>query len=167
MIKDNGETPVNNMQKIENKAFTPKIIHIMIAIAVIVALSVSIFAAFSGGNGRPSYFGLRDKPIEEKDLIHIFSGNYDGKSVLLTVKDIKSENGRLFMVYDLKCDFVPVASGCKCLVNLLNKTYDFGADENAVKKIPLGSGTILRSSAGKVIFKSDGQSSHKIDLLQL
>lgn len=167
MNTESDEKTETKEQITETKTFTPKTVHIIIAVIVIALLSVFIFVALSGGGERPSYFGLRDKPIEQKDLIHIFSGNYNGKSVLITVKDVKDENGKVFMIFDLKCDFVPVASGCKCVVNLLNKTYDFTSDENAVKKIPLGNGTILRSSAGKVIFKSDGFGTDKIDLLQL
>ncbi|MBQ5540104.1 MAG: hypothetical protein IIU03_07715 [Bacteroidales bacterium] len=167
MNTESDEKTETKEQITETKTFIPKTVHIIIAVIVIALLSVFIFVALSGGGERPSYFGLRDKPIEQKDLIHIFSGNYNGKSVLITVKDVKDENGKVFMIFDLKCDFVPVASGCKCVVNLLNKTYDFTSDENAVKKIPLGNGTILRSSAGKVIFKSDGFGVDKIDLLQL
>jgi len=168
MNTESDEKTETKEQITETKTFTPKTVHIIIAVIVIALLSVFIFVALSGGSGeRPAYFGLRDKPIEEKDLVHIFSGNYNGKSVLITVKDVKDENGKVFMIFDLKCDFVPVASGCKCVINLLNKTYDFTTDENAVKKIPLGNGTILRSSAGKVIFKSDGFGTDKIDLLQL
>ena len=167
MNTESDEKTETKEQITETKTFTPKTVHIIIAVIVIALLSVFIFVALSGGGERPSYFGLSDKPIEQKNLIHIFSGNYNGKSVLITVKDVKDENGKVFMIFDLKCDFVPVASGCKCVVNLLNKTYDFTSDENAVKKIPLGNGTILRSSAGKVIFKSDGFGVDKIDLLQL
>ncbi len=167
MITDNESISQEEEQETENKAFSPSILHIVIAVVVIAMLSVFIFFALSSKNGHSSYFGLKDKPIEEKDLVHIFSGNYDGKSVLLTVKDVKNENGRLYMIYDLKCDFVPVASQCKCLVNMTNKTYDFDVDENAVKKIPLGNGVILRSSAGKIIFKNEGLGTYKIDLLQL
>ena len=167
MNTESGEKTVKKEQVTENKTFTPKTVHIIGAVVVIALLSVFIFVALSGGGDRPSYFGLRDKPMEEKDLVHIFSGNYNGKSVLITVKDVKNENGKVFMIFDLKCDFVPVASGCKCTVNLLSKTYDFTTDENAVKKIPLGNGTILRSSAGKVIFKSESFGVDKIDLLQL
>ena len=155
------------MQRIENKKFTPKLVHILLAVAAVVVLSVFIFSALSGGGDRQPYFdfGVKDKPVGEADFLHIFSGNYEGKSILVTVKSVKNESGRLYLIYDLKCDFIPVASECKCLVSLSEQTYDFRVDRNAVRDVPLGSGTFSRTSAGKIVFQPS--SSGKIDLLQL
>jgi len=68
------------------------------------------------------------------------------------------------MIYDLKCDFVPVQSNCRCEVDLINNTFDFLQTETPKSKIPLGTGKLLRTTAGKVIFKTN---SGKIDYIQL
>lgn len=148
------------------KSFTPKIIHILIAVFAIIILSGFIFVSLSGNTTDNKYTGLKNIPIEEKDLIHIFSGNYDGKSVLITVKKIYQENGKTYMVYDLKCDFIPIASACKCHIDFLNHTFDFSIDEK-ISKVPLGKGSVHRTSAGKIIFKDETDNAYKIDLVQL
>ena len=101
--------------------------------------------------------------ISESDLYHLYSGSYEGKSLLLTVKDVRNENNKYVMIFDFKCDFVPVAQNCKCYVDLQKHTYEF-EDMAAAKKIPLGSGTISRSATGKVVFRP---SSGLYELLQL
>jgi hypothetical protein len=118
----------------------------------------------SGGSKSSAYLGLGDKAITESDLYHLYSGSYDGKSLLLTVKDVKNDKNRYVMIFDFKCDFVPVAQNCRCYVDLQKQTYEFEDMGAGVKKIPLGSGTISRSATGKVVFRP---SSGLYELLQL
>lgn len=168
LIKTSGQKNMDGMESMEDKFFAPKVVHIVVAVVLAVVLGVLVFVGLdmTGGDNskNSSYLGLGDKAITEADLYHLYSGSYDGKSVLITVKDVKNANGKLVMVFDLKCDFVPVAQNCKCYVNLADNTYAFEDSEAVSKKIPLGSGSILRSATGKVVFKP---SSGLYELLQL
>jgi hypothetical protein len=168
LVKTAGQKPVEGMESIDEKFFAPKVVHIVVAVVLVIIIAVLVFLGlgFSGSDdsSKSAYLGLGSKPVTASDLYHLYSGSYDGKSVLLTVKDVKNENGRVTMIFDIKCDFVPVAQNCKCFVDLSKCTYEFEKTEAISKKIPLGSGTISRSATGKVLFQP---SSGLYELLQL
>ena len=161
LIKSLGQKPVEGMMSADEKMFAPKMVHIIVAIVIVVVAAVLVFVGIdfngSGNSKNNSYLGLGDKPVEEADLYHLYSGIYDGKSLLLTVKDVKNENGRYIMTFDLKCDFVPVAQNCKCYVDLAKNTFEFEQSDVVAKKFSLGAGTISRMATGKVIFKPSSQ----------
>ncbi len=168
LIQSSEQKSEDGVNNVNEKFFAPKVVHIVVAVVLAIVIAVLVFFGldFSGANEsqNSAYLGLGDKPITEVDLYHLYSGSYDGKSVLLTVKDVKDDNGRYVMVFDLKCDFVPVAQNCKCYVDLKKKTFEFEDSEAVSRKIPLGSGTISRSATGKVVFLP---SSNLYELLQL
>ena len=168
LIQTSGQKSVEGMESTDGIMFAPKMVHIVIAVVVVVVVAVLVFVGldFNGASGSKSsaYLGLGDKAITEADLYHLYSGSYDGKSLLLTVKDVKNENNRFVMIFDFKCDFVPVAQNCRCFVDLQKHTYEFEEAGAATKKVPLGSGTISRSATGKVVFRPK---SGLYELLQL
>jgi hypothetical protein len=168
LIKTSGQKPVEGMVSMENRFFAPTVVHIVVAIVVAVVIAVFVFVGMDFNSSisqkNSSYLGLGDKPVAETDLFHLYSCSYDGKSVLLTVKDVKNDNGRLVMIYDIKCDFVPLAQNCRCFIDLNNKTFAFEDSEVVSKKFPLGAGSISRSATGKVIFQP---SSKLYELVQL
>ncbi|MBR2105545.1 MAG: hypothetical protein IJ933_09740 [Bacteroidales bacterium] len=167
LIQTSGQKSVDGMESMDGNFFAPKAVHIVVAVVLVVVVAVLVFVGLdfngSGGSKNSAYLGLGDKEISESDLYHLYSGSYEGKSLLLTVKDVRNENNKYVMIFDFKCDFVPVAQNCKCYVDLQKHTYEF-EDMAAAKKIPLGSGTISRSATGKVVFRP---SSGLYELLQL
>lgn len=169
LIQTSGQKSVDGMENMDGSFFAPKAVHIVVAVVLVVVVAVLVFVGLdfsgSGGNKGSAYLGLGDKAISESDLYHLYSGSYEGKSLLLTVKDVKNEKDRYVMIFDFKCDFVPVAQNCKCYVDLQKHTYEFEEIAAATaKKIPLGTGTIARSATGKVVFRP---SSGQYELLQL
>ncbi|MBO7462391.1 MAG: hypothetical protein J6T96_07325 [Bacteroidales bacterium] len=168
LIQTSGQKTVDGMESVEGNIFAPKAVHIVVAVVLVVVVAVLVFVGldFNGSSGSKTsnYLGLGDKSISESDLYHLYSGSYDGKSLLLTVKDVRVEDDKHVMVFDFKCDFVPVAQNCKCYVDLQNRTYEFEEMGSASKKVPFGSGTIARSATGKVVFRP---SSGLYELLQL
>ncbi|MBR4266955.1 MAG: hypothetical protein IKQ46_12955 [Bacteroidales bacterium] len=152
----------------KKKSFVPRIVHILLAIIVIVVLSILIFTNADFNKGRDythlRYSKMKNEPIQKEDLLNLFSANYNDQNILITVQDVVIEEGKTYMIYDLKCDFVPVQSNCRCEVDLINNTFDFLQTETPKSKIPLGTGKLLRTTAGKVIFKTN---SGKIDYIQL
>ena len=169
LIQTSAQKSVEGMESMEGSFFAPKAVHIVVAVALVVVVAVLVFVGLdfngSGGSKGSAYLGLSDKAIAESDLYHLYSGSYEGKSLLLTVKDVKNDKNKYVMIFDFKCDFVPVAQNCKCYVDLQKHTYEFEEIAAAVaKKIPLGTGTISRSATGKVVFRP---SSGLYELLQL
>ena len=168
LIQTSGQKSVEGMESAEGNFFAPKAVHIVVAIALVVVVAVLVFVGLdvngSGSSKGSAYLGLGDKKITESDLYHLYSGSYDGKSLLLTVKDVKNDNNKFVLIFDFKCDFVPVAQNCRCYVDLQKQTYEFEDMSSTAKKIPLGSGTISRSATGKVVFRP---SSGLYELLQL
>ena len=168
LIQTSGQKSVDGMESVDGNFFAPKAVHIVVAVVFVVVVAVLVFVGLdfngSGGSKSSAYLGLGDKAITESDLYHLYSGSYDGKSLLLTVKDVKNDKNRYVMIFDFKCDFVPVAQNCRCYVDLQKQTYEFEDMGAGVKKIPLGSGTISRSATGKVVFRP---SSGLYELLQL
>ena len=168
LIKTSGQQAAEGVGGAEDKIFAPRVVHIVIAVVLAVILAVLVFIGldFGGVTSKNSaYLGLGEAPVVEADLYHLYSGTYDGRALLLTVKDVKKEsNGKHTVVFDLKCDFVPVAQNCKCYVDLNSMTFDFEETDAIAKKIQLGSGTIQRTATGKVVFKP---ASGRYELLQL
>ena len=168
LIKTSAQKTGDGMESAEGNFFAPKAVHIVVAVVLVVVVAVLVFVGLdfngSGGSKSSTYLGLGEKAITESDLYHLYSGSYDGKSLLLTVKDVKNDKNRFVMIFDFKCDFVPVAQNCRCYVDLQNYTYEFEENGAASRKIPLGSGTISRSATGKVVFRP---SSGLYELLQL
>jgi len=150
--------------------FRPRWYHVVMAVMFIVILSMFVFMNINfdsdGGNvEKVSPSSLRNMPVTSADLVHIYSGNCDGMSVLITVKSVQDvSEGKAEMVYDIKCDFVPVASGAKCEVDLGANTLDFGHHEAIDRKIMLGKGTVERTPAGKIRIKAGNG---KYELVQL
>ena len=134
--------------------------HIAMAVMsmVILALLVFINIDFNSDGGRVeklSPSAMRNMPIAPSDLVHIYSGNCGGAQVLITVRSAQDMGGGMVdMVYDIKCDFVPVATGARCLVNLADNTLDFGHNEAVERKVRLGSGKVSRTAAGKVVINA-------------
>ncbi len=144
--------------------------HVVMAVVLIVILSMVVFINidFSSDGGRVervSPSAMRNMPIAPDDLVHIYSGCCDGMSVLITVKSVREQpGGGVDMVYDIKCDFVPLASGAVCHVDMESRTLDFGHPDGESPKIDLGKCVVERTSAGKLAIKSaDG----KFELMQL
>jgi hypothetical protein len=168
LIKSSGQHSEYDMDNMNEKFFAPKVVHIVVAVVIAIVVAVLVYIGLyvtaSEDSKNSAYLSLGDKPITEVDLYHLYSGSYDGKSVLVTVKDVKNDHGRYVVTFDIKCDFVPVAQNCKCYVNLDEKTFEFEELESVAKKFPLGSGTIKRSATGKVVFL---HSSGLYELLQL
>ncbi len=140
--------------------FRPRWYHVVMAVMLIVILSLFVFINidFSSDGGRVEKISQsRNAPIVPADLMHIYSGSYNGVSVLITVKDVRDlQDGKVEMVYDLKCDFVPVASGAKCTVDMERRTLDFEAGGAVSRKIKLDPCTMERTSAGKLVLKAAG-----------
>lgn len=153
-----------------NGGFQPRWYHLVIAVLLVILMSLLIFMRidFNSDGGHvvkdpPS--SLRNMPITAHDLVHIFSGNCGGQSVLITVKGVEDvSDAGCVLIYDLKCDFVPVVSGARCEVDLTNSTFDFGHDEAVSRKVELGKGHMERTMAGKVVLKPE---SGKYELIQL
>lgn len=168
LIKTSGQKTEDNIDNVSEKLFAPKVFHVVLAVALAILIAIVVFlwliVCENSDSENAAYFGLENQPVTEMDLRHLYSGTYDGKSVLITVKDVTNDNGRCVMVFDLKCDFVPVAQNCKCYVDFDKKTFEFEDSVVIAKKLPLGSGSISRSATGKVVFRS---SSNLYELLQL
>lgn len=150
--------------------FRPRWYHVVLAVLIVAALSVFVFISIDfssdGGNvAKEGVSSMRNMPITPQDLVHIYSGNSDGKSILITVKSVEEQDAQnCVLVYDIKCDFVPVATGARCAVNLESRTFDFGGNEAISRKVDLSSGSISRTMAGKVVLKP---AHGKFELLQL
>ena len=168
LIKSSGQNSVYDINNVNEKFFAPKVVHIVVALVLVIVIAVlvyiSLYVSASEDSRNSAYLSLGDKPVTEVDLYHLYSGTYDGKSVLITVKDVKSDRGRYVVTFDIKCDFVPVAQNCRCFVNLDDSTFEFEESEIVAKKFPLGTGTIKRSATGKVVFQ---HSAGLYELLQL
>ena len=152
-IDDNGMVRTDEPEV----GFVPKLGHIVGAVVIIILLGVFVFVSIdfddNDSNKSASYTGLSNVPITEADLFHLYSGSYEGKSILLTVKEVKKDGNKHVMLFDLKCDFVPVAQGCRCMVDLAAKSFSFEDNEEITRKVPLGAGSIQRTAAGKVVLK--------------
>lgn len=150
--------------------FRPQWYHLVLALLIVAVLSVIVFLTIDfssdGGNvARDANTSLRNTPISAGDLVHIYSGHCDGKSILITVKSVEEQKGgKCVMVYDIKCDFVPVATAARCDVDLEARTFDFGYNSALSRKVDLSTGTIGRTMAGKVVLKP---SNGKFELIQL
>lgn len=140
------------------RRFTPKVIHVVLAAIVAAALAVLVYSSLTApGHESRGYTRLQKEPVTADDVRHIYTASYDGKCVLISVKDVVAEGGFYYMVYDLKLDFVPIASRNRCKVDFISQRFDFmGADGGPDYRIPLGSGSISRSPSGKIRFVCDG-----------
>ncbi len=166
MSEDYNQYTSSNSKK--KKSFVPQIVYILLAIVVIVVLSILIFSNTdfnkTQDNRHLQYSKMKNEPIQKDDLLNMFTATYNNQSLLVTVKKVIFEDGKTYMIYDLKCDFVPIQSDCRCEVDLINNTFDFLQKETEKGRIPLGSGKLQRTAAGKVMLKTN---SGKLNFIQL
>ncbi len=150
--------------------FQPKWYHLVLAVLVIAAMSLFVFVTINfdsdGDNiADEAPASLRSMPVSAGDLTRIFSGNYDGKSVLITIKSAQETSpGICTVVFDVKIDFVPVAVGAQGVFDLGKRTFDLGANEQITRKVPIDKGTMERTISGKLVLRPD---SGKLELVQL
>lgn len=142
--------------------FQPRWYHLVLAVLVIASMSLFVFVSInfdSDGEdvARESVTSLRNMPVSPGDLVHSYSGNYEGTSVFLKIISATDNgNGTCDVVFDVKCDFIPVAQSVSGVFNLDNRTFDLGAQESVLRKVPLDKGTIERTISGKLVLKPYG-----------
>lgn len=141
----------------ESESFVPKPVHIIVSVLVIVILSVLILLSMrSGGDNGGDGVGVsqRARPIAPGDLVNIYSGTYDGKSILVSIREVRGDGDSAMALYDLKCDFVPVLQGASCKVDLQARRFCFDEADMRKCKLSLSDGLLERTAAGKIVMKS-------------